>query len=93
MDPKRKLKKGTKQLCDALESIRDANIEIAEEALEEGNYEKFSDAIDAANHATDDLKAWQCGKKRASRARKRIAKLSAAIERSRKSKRSGARSV
>jgi hypothetical protein len=82
--------KGLKRLCAALRFVFDANLAIANDAMEEGNSTEFNEAIDVCNQATDDMNKYGCGT--AARARQRIAKLKkTAIGRGRRASKAGGR--
>ena len=81
-------KKGTKELCDALKFIYASNMAIADEAIKANNFDEAADANNAADAAVKDMEKWGCRKSTTSRARKDLARLKAAVARSRRSGRS-----
>jgi hypothetical protein len=85
--PKPKQPKGSKQLCAALNFIVNANLEIAEDAINAGNNKEANEALDVVQSAANDQKKWGCSggeTARMSRARKRIASLKRALRRGRR---------
>lgn len=79
--PKPKPGKGGKILCETLDFIANANVEIAMDEAEKGNTKGANDALAVAEEAGKDYEKWGCGK--AARVRKRIKLVSRKLKRGR----------